>query len=181
MIKKLYHGSNHIIEHPEFGAGKRYNDYGRGFYCTEQLDMAKEWAVGVGEDGYANCYELDTEGLQILNLNGQGYTILHWLSVLLQNRQVDVPSVLAKDAKEYLIRNFNVDYMNYDVIVGYRADDSYFSFAQDFLNGTISYRQCYSNLNHTSAAHTTPPVTGVLPLCTRLRRVRRNNPPWRSL
>lgn len=41
--------------------------------------------------------------------------------------------------------------------------------------------ECYSNLNHTSAAHTTPPVTGVLPLCTRLRRVRRNNPPWRSL
>lgn len=41
--------------------------------------------------------------------------------------------------------------------------------------------KCYSNLNHTSAAHTTPPVTGVLPLCTRLRRVRRNNPPWRSL
>lgn len=42
-------------------------------------------------------------------------------------------------------------------------------------------RQCYSNLNHTSAAYTTPPATGVLPLCTRLRRVRRNNPPWRSL
>lgn len=45
----------------------------------------------------------------------------------------------------------------------------------------IEYWKCYSNLNHTSAAHTTPPVTGVLPLCTRLRRVRRNNPPWRSL
>lgn len=41
--------------------------------------------------------------------------------------------------------------------------------------------KCYSNLNHTSAAYTTPPATGVLPLCTRLRRVRRNNPPWRSL
>lgn len=41
--------------------------------------------------------------------------------------------------------------------------------------------KCYSNLNHTSAACTTPPATGVLPLCTRLRRVRRNNPPWRSL
>lgn len=46
---------------------------------------------------------------------------------------------------------------------------------------STTYRKCYSNLNHTSAAHTTPPVTGVLPLCTRLRRVRRNNPPWRSL
>ena len=32
----------------------------------------------------------------------------------------------------------------YDAIVGYRADDSYFSFAQDFINGTISFRQ----LNH---------------------------------
>ena len=42
-------------------------------------------------------------------------------------------------------------------------------------------RECYSNLNHTLAAYTTPPATGVLPLCTRLRRVRRNNPPWRSL
>lgn len=45
----------------------------------------------------------------------------------------------------------------------------------------IILRKCYSNLNHTSAAYTTPPATGVLPLCTRLRRVRRNNPPWRSL
>ena len=26
-------------------------------------------------------------------------------------------------------------------MVGYRADDSYFSFAQDFVNGTISVRQ----------------------------------------
>ena len=25
--------------------------------------------------------------------------------------------------------------------MGYRADDSYFAFAQDFVNGTISYRQ----------------------------------------
>ena len=46
---------------------------------------------------------------------------------------------------------------------------------------TLVLLQCYSNLNHTSAAYTTPPATGVLPLCTRLRRVRRNNPPWRSL
>ena len=25
--------------------------------------------------------------------------------------------------------------------IGYRADDSYFSFASDFINGAISYRQ----------------------------------------
>lgn len=43
--------------------------------------------------------------------------------------------------KEYLLDNFKVNYKDFDVIVGYRADDSYFAFAQDFLNGTISYQQ----------------------------------------
>ena len=47
MVKTLYHGSKDIIEHPRYGAGKPYNDYGRGFYCTESLDLAKEWAVAV--------------------------------------------------------------------------------------------------------------------------------------
>ena len=26
----IYHGSDHIIEHPQFGEGKPYNDYGQG-------------------------------------------------------------------------------------------------------------------------------------------------------
>ena len=38
-------------------------------------------------------------------------------------------------------KNFHVDVEAYDVIRGYRADDSYFSFAQDFISGAISYPQ----------------------------------------
>ena len=45
MIKKIYHGSKDIIEQPIFGFGKTYNDYGLGFYCTEEIDMAKKWGV----------------------------------------------------------------------------------------------------------------------------------------
>lgn len=33
---------------------------------------------------------------------------------------------------------FLIDLNPYDVIIGYRADDSYFSFAQDFVAGSIS-------------------------------------------
>lgn len=141
MIKKLYHGSSSIIEKPLFGYGKPYNDYGLGFYCTDSLDMAKKWGVGKDHDGYANCYEIECEGLRILELNAPEYCILHWLTVLLQHREFDVPSGLALDAKEYLLANFSIDYESFDAIIGYRADDSYFSFAQDFINGTISYRQ----------------------------------------
>ena len=141
MIKQLYHGSSTIIEKPLFGYGKPYNDYGLGFYCTDSLEMAKEWGVGKDRDGYANCYEIECEGLQILDLNAPEYCILHWLTVLLKNREFDIPSALALEAKEYLLANFAVDYENCDAIIGYRADDSYFSFAQDFINGAISYRQ----------------------------------------
>lgn len=141
MVKKLYHGSADIIEKPLFGYGKPYNDYGLGFYCTDNPEMAKEWAVGRDRDGYANSYEIECNGMNILDLNMPDYCILHWLTVLLENREFDVPSGLALEAKEYLLANFALDYENYDVIIGYRADDSYFSFAQDFINGTISYRQ----------------------------------------
>ncbi len=138
---KLYHGSEYIISAPEYGKGKVYNDYGQGFYCTEVIDMAKEWAVDKSRNGYANAYELKEGKLSVLNLNDPEYCILHWLAILLENRSFDMPSALAAEAKEYLLEIFLPDYRNYDVIQGYRADDSYFSFAQDFINGTISYRQ----------------------------------------
>ena len=141
MSTKIYHGSDKIIQKPQFGIGKTYNDYGLGFYCTYNLDMAKEWGVDLGKDGYANCYEIEDDKLSILDLNSKDYCMLHWLGILLENRTFDMPSVLSVEARKYIRDNFYVDYENYDVIIGYRADDSYFSFAQDFINGTISYRQ----------------------------------------
>lgn len=134
----LYHGSNKIIKKPVYGAGKRYNDYGSGFYCTQDLDLAKEWAVSENQDGYANEYCLDMAGLSVLDLSKDNFGILHWLTILLQNRLFDIQSDFGEEARRYLIENFDVEYQKYDVIIGYRADDSYFSFAQDFLNNAIS-------------------------------------------
>lgn len=140
-MKTIYHGSKDIIKKPIYGKGKTYNDYGLGFYCTENLELAKEWGVEIDRNGYANIYQIDDSKLSILDLNSNNYCILHWLAILLENREFDIPSPLALEGKEYILNNFYIDYKEYDVIIGYRADDSYFSFAQDFLNGTISYRQ----------------------------------------
>lgn len=141
MKKDIYHGSPKIIVKPVFGLGKVENDYGLGFYCTEIEDMAKEWSTGEDHDGFANHYRIETGGLKVLDLNAGGFTILHWLSVLLRNRIFPITSELARDARDYLLSEFAVDYAAFDVIYGYRADDSYFSFAQDFLNGTISIQK----------------------------------------
>lgn len=137
----IYHGSVSVIERPEYGKGKPYNDYGLGFYCTESLDVAKEWAVGENRDGYANKYSLDMEGLNLLDLSQKGFTVLHWITLLLQNRIFTLKSDIAKIGKEYLTSHFALPVKDYDVIKGYRADDSYFAYAESFLNNTISVQR----------------------------------------
>ena len=138
----IYHGSTNIIEKPFYHGGKSTNDYGFGFYCTESLELAKEWSCSNNENnGFANKYSLDLDGLKILNLMDQKYSILNWIAILLNFRSFDLITPLAKEAKKYLIENFYIDVNQYDVIIGYRADDSYFSFAKDFVNNVISIRK----------------------------------------
>ena len=137
----IYHGSTKVIERPALGIGNPKNDYGLGFYCTENLELAKEWASTEKSDGFANHYELNLEGLSILHLNKKPYHILNWLSILLKNRTFVLSQGLPVEAKEYLLCTFLPDYEHYDLIIGYRADDSYFAFANAFLNNTISLEQ----------------------------------------
>ena len=82
----VYHGSDHIITIPVYNGSKRTNDYGYGFYTTENPELAKEWASTERSDGFANSYEIDLERMSILHLNKKPYHILNWLSILLQNR-----------------------------------------------------------------------------------------------
>ena len=95
----VYHGSNQIVEVPVFGEGKMHNDFGLGFYCTESNDLAKEWAVSSLRDGFSNKYTLDTEYLNILNLNSSDYTILNWIAVLVEHRLFSVKTPVARRAK----------------------------------------------------------------------------------
>lgn len=137
----VFHGSDHIVERPVLNGGKRTNDYGSGFYTTESLELAKEWACSKNTDGFANRYELNLSGLSILNLNTPEYNILNWLALLTRYRSYWQNGSIAEEAKNYLQEHFFIDPDPYDIIIGYRADDSYFTFAQDFVAGTISLRK----------------------------------------
>ena len=140
----LYHGSLYRIEQPQLGLGKLNNDYGPGFYCTAHRELACEWASKTqGMDGFVNEYALDMTDLKVLDLSK--YTILHWMALLVKNRTFTLTAPISIQAKEYLLQNFSIDLSEYDIVKGYRADDSYFSFAEDFLNNAIS-------LKHLSAA-----------------------------
>lgn len=127
---ELWHGSSHVIKHPEYGLVKPNNDYGRGFYCTRSVELAKEWACAGLDDGFANRYTLTTDGLLFLDLSQPPYTILNWLAMLVENRRFQPTTAVAAQGIEYLKQVFLPDASQADVIVGYRADDSYFSFAR---------------------------------------------------
>lgn len=141
MELTLYHGSVNIIEIPEYGKGKTYNDYGQGFYCTENIELAKEWACLEGIDGYVNAYSINTDGLNILDLCKSEFSILHWLTLLTENRKLRISTPAMRRGVEWLQENFHIDISPYDIIIGYRADDSYFSFARAFLTNQISLSQ----------------------------------------
>lgn len=140
-IVTLYHGSKEIVKSPRFGYDNPNNDYGLGFYCTEDLEIAKEWGVTSENDGYINKYLLDAKGLTVLDLSSSECNVLHWITILLQNRVFTLKNNIAKAGRQYLFENFSLPYQDCDIIKGYRADDSYFSFAESFLNNSISVQR----------------------------------------
>lgn len=136
----LLHGSNHIIEQPQLRIGQINNDYGRGFYCTQDRELAREWACKNDSDGYVNRYTLQGDQLCVLNLLDEEHSILNWIALLVRNRKISVKGDIAPIAQEYFLKHFCIDLSGYDAVIGYRADDSYFAYAEAFVNNTLALR-----------------------------------------
>ena len=137
----LFHGSTRIVDKPVYGQGRSDNDYGKGFYCTRDIELAKEWASVSVAGGFVNEYSLDTDGMNLLDLCSKDYHILNWLALLMDNRTVRITSPVEKRGSEYIISNYLPDIGRSDIIIGYRADDSYFSFSRAFLSNSITIQQ----------------------------------------
>ena len=150
-MRTIYHGSVKIIEQPQYGAGRKDNDYGLGFYCTEDIELAKEWASSDERGGFVNCYEVEEDGMCFLDpqqipeesgsYSAQERMILQWMALLVDNRAIRLGSPVERRGKEYLVSRFLPDISKYDCLIGYRADDSYFSYARAFLSNTLTICQ----------------------------------------
>ena len=138
----LYHGSKKIISAPDVAFSASYNDYGSGFYCTRDEDMAGQWAVNRGSPGFINKYEIDAMALTVLDFNSDDkYTVLHMLAALFKYRKFKISSAHVVRFMDYLEKHFSTDVEKYDIVVGTRCDDSYLSFVKAFMLGQISVKQ----------------------------------------
>lgn len=136
-ILELYHGSEWVVEHPSLALARPHNDYGPGFYTTPDLELACEWACQRRRDGYANRYALQDDGLVVLDLLDGTHTVLEWIALLLAHRLFSLNSGIALSAREELVTRFLPSLAGVDVVVGYRADDSYFSYARSFVENGL--------------------------------------------
>lgn len=132
----LFHGTSNKIVAPTYGKGKEKLDFGQGFYLTESVELAKERAVCRPNDtnGYVHRYELDTDGLQILDFQEKG--VLAWLAELMKHRDATDSRRYRMLAKKF-IEKFGVDTDCYDVLKGWSANASYFYIAKEFVRDNI--------------------------------------------
>lgn len=140
MERILYHGSEFIIENPEYKKGNLHNDYGQGFYCSTNKELAKEWASRKSGKGYVNKYLLRDDRLKILDLTKPPFNdVLNWVSLLMHNRELSnsLRNNYPRELK-YLEEKYLIDMSQYDVVIGYRADDSYFHFPEAFIRSEIT-------------------------------------------
>lgn len=116
----LYHDSKDIIEKTYYHGGKTENDYGFVFYCTESLQLAKEWSCSNSKNnGFADKYSLDLPGLKNLDLTDKRYSILNWVAIILKFRAFDFSNDISIQVKECLLRNLYIDVNNYDIVIGF--------------------------------------------------------------
>lgn len=140
MERIIYHGSEFIIEKPLYGKGNVHNDYGLGFYCCSNKELAKEWAAKKTGSGFINKYSIRDDRLKILDLTKAPYNdVLHWIALLMHNRELssDLIDNFPKELK-YLEEKYLIDVSDYDIVIGYRADDSYFRFPESFVRSEIT-------------------------------------------
>lgn len=137
---RLLHGTDHIIEQPDITIGNPHNDYGKGFYCTKEDEMACEWACKKNSSGFVNVYEFDDTDLKCLDLLDGEHTVLNWMALLLKFRTFALNSEIAIDARDFIIEHYSVDLKDFDFVVGYRADDSYFQYAESFVSNALPLR-----------------------------------------
>mgnify|MGYP003303523346 CR=1 FL=1 len=140
MKRILYHGSPNIIEKPIYGFGNKQNDYGLGFYCTTSKTLAKEWASKRTGFGYVNSYSFRDDNYKILDLTAPPYNnVLYWVALLMSNREIsdELKTKFPRELK-YLEDNYLIDISKYDIVIGFRADDSYFSYMNSFLENNLS-------------------------------------------
>lgn len=135
----VYHGSNDIIDKPKHDGGRKFSDFGLGFYVTTNIEMAKSWACRKkAKNSYVNKYMVNVDGLNSLTFDLD----LNWLLFIAYNRRV-----VENEEIKMILKERYKDIDKYDIIIGPTADDRMFDTLDLFFNNNITLEHCLQALN----------------------------------
>lgn len=113
---ELYHASGQVVEYPEVRMSKYTKDFSWGFYCTNNYEQAKKWALRNRENPTVNYYQYnEKEDLKVLYFESM---CDEWLDFIAKCRNGFVH--------------------DYDIVEGPMADDTVWNYVNDFIAGDIS-------------------------------------------
>lgn len=125
-VLKLYHAGYCVIEKPDIYYGRINADFGQGFYMSDSEEFAKRWIKQRNDStAYINCYELETDGLEIKTLERGA----EWFEYIRANRALRPDSL-----------------SGYDVITGTVANDTIFDTLGFTTSGILTPEQALKAL-----------------------------------
>lgn len=137
----LYHGSYEAVPQPLTARGRRYLDFGQGFYLTNLRTQAERWAQVVTErktrNGIPqlNVYQFDEAlALDYHWLRFEEYN-LEWLDYVVACRR-------GEDV-----------WQQYDIVEGGVANDNVIDTVEDYAQGIITAEQALGQLRYKPLNH----------------------------
>ncbi len=144
----IYHGSKKAINNPLYKGSNPSNDYGPAFYVTKDLESAKSWACRNNTIGIVSKYNIDNKvysSLKVLDLTDKNkYSVLNWIAILMHFRTLDSHFVKNNELVLNWLSKYYINVNDYDVIIGYRADDAYFRFPIRFVSNDLAFEDLES-------------------------------------
>lgn len=137
MLMRLFHGSQSEEVEPQYGLGLDHHDFGKGFYLTQDAELAKEWSVyrPKANDGWVHAFELELEGLKVLDFREKG--VFAWVAELMKHRDADESAAYRRRAPLFIEKYGIKDSESFDVEIGWRANASYFYIVKAFVRDEV--------------------------------------------
>ena len=156
----LYHGSYSNFDKIELSKGRKFKDFGQGFYTTKIESQARQWAKNMSarfgsESGFVSVFDCDENLFKNYNYLKFDKPTEKWAYFIMNNRNSEF-----SDFKSQINNQRN----QFDIVEGPVANDNIAVVLDQFMmnmkSGTALIEALeYKILNHQISSHTEKGIT----------------------
>ena len=131
LSRFMYHGSNIVIGEISLKKSRLRTDFGRGFYLTDSIETAQNWAArrvsATGGVATIIRYEISNDVFMLPGKQFESTPSLEWLEFIVMNRKRNAKNELMDEPRH-----------TYCWVSGPIADDKIADVVENYLAGDIN-------------------------------------------